>query len=66
MSKFIELSNLYSYSYTPTNTGAIEAYLFYKHSENNYHLVKTAIYPTIEDAEKDFKSYISYNAYSNC
>jgi hypothetical protein len=40
--------------------------LFYKHSESNYHIVKTAIYPTIEDAEKDFKSYISYNAYSNC
>jgi hypothetical protein len=66
MNQPIMINNLYSYTYTPIENGGVEAYLLYRLSEDYYHIVKTAIYPTILDAEKDFKFYIISNLYTNC
>lgn len=66
MNQPIMINNLYSYTYTPIENGGVEAYLLYRLSEGTYYIVKTAIYPTILDAEKDFRFYVVSNLYSNC
>lgn len=66
MDKPIKINDLYSYTYTPVTSGGVEAYLLYRRSEDRYTIVKTAIYPTISDAEKDFRYYIIINEHSNC